>query len=889
MSAPILTTKLYLPPPRPKVVLRPRLIERLNEGLSSDCKLTLISAPAGFGKTTLVGEWIATHGCSVAWLSLDEGDNDPARFLSYLVVALQTIKTGIGKGLLAALQSPQPPSTESILTTLLNEITTIQDSFILALDDYHVIDSEQIDQAITFLLEHLPPQMRLVIATREDPQLPQARLRAHGQLTELRADDLRFTSAEAAEFLNGVMGLNLSGEDIAALETRTEGWIVGLQLAALSMRDRQDASSFIKSFTGSHRFVLDYLVEEVLGRQPESVQTFLLRTSILNRMCGPLCDAVMSSLSASGHTTLEHLERANLFIIPLDNERRWYRYHHLFTELLRQRLHQSDTSPTEEGVNVTELHRRASQWYEDNDLEIEAFYHATAANDIDRAVRLVEGKGMPLYFRGGAVPILKWLESLPKPVLDARPELWVTYASAILTIGLVTDVEQKAQAAEAALQYAKPDDKTRDLIGRIASVRATLAVTQHKAEAIITQSRRALEYLSPNNVPERAGIIWKLGYAYHLQGDRAAARQAYTEALSTCELIGRAVIAMMAAIGLGAIQEVENQLPQAAESYHRALKLGGDPTPPPACDAHLGLARIFYQWNDLDAAQCHAQQSLPLARQIVNTDRSVLCEEFLARLLLTNGDVTGAAGILAQADQTARQYNFANRIPEIVALQVLVLLRQGDLAAAAQLAQTYQLPSSRARVYLAQGDPSAALGVLEPFRQQMEVKRWADEILKVTILQALAHHMHCQKDKAIQLLAYSLSMAEPGGLIRIFVDEGERMRQLILEYRLWINKRPHSGHKPIEYVDKLLSAFAQPGASSNSVIISRKSELIEPLSDRELEVLRLLRSELSGPEIAQQLIVSLHTLRTHTNNIFKKLGVNNRRAAIRRAEELDLL
>ena len=303
------------------------------------------------------------------------------------------------------LQSPQPPSTESILTTLLNEITTIPDNFILVLDDYHVIDAKPVDDALTFLLEHLPPQMHLVIATREDPHLPLARLRARGQLTELRAADLRFTPAEAAEFLNQVMGLNLSAEDIAALETRTEGWIAGLQLAAISMQGHQDAASFIKSFTGSHHFVLDYLVEEVLQQQPESVQTFLLRTSILDRLCGPLCDAVLRVSSASGQETLEYLERANLFIVPLDNERRWYRYHHLFAELLRQRLHQSDASPTgEEGGSVAELHRRASQWYEDNGLEIEAFHHAAAANDIERAERLIEGKGMPLHFRGAAVP-----------------------------------------------------------------------------------------------------------------------------------------------------------------------------------------------------------------------------------------------------------------------------------------------------------------------------------------------------------------------------------------------------------------------------------------------------------------------------------------------------
>ncbi len=459
MPAPILATKLYIPPPRPEVVHRPRLIERLNEGLHR--KLTLISAPAGFGKTTLVSEWLAGCERPAAWLSLDEGDNDPARFLAYLVAALQTIAANVGEGVLGVLQSPQPPPTESVLTTLLNEITTVPDDLVLVLDDFHVIDAKPVDDALTFLLEHLPPQVHLVIATREDPHLPLARLRVRGQLTELRAADLRFTPSEADEFLKGVMGLNLSAEDVAALETRTEGWIAGLQLAAISMRGHEDAASFIESFTGSHHFVLDYLVEEVLQQQPESVQTFLLRTSILDILCGPLCDAVLLDPSASGQETLEYIEHANLFLVPLDDERRWYRYHHLFAELLRQRLHQSATSSTgDERGGVNELHRRASQWYEDNGLEIEAFHHAAAANDVERTERLIEGKGVPLHFRGTVSPVLKWLESLPKTVLDARPSLWVTYASALMMTGQHTAVEQKLQAAEAALQGTEPNDRT---------------------------------------------------------------------------------------------------------------------------------------------------------------------------------------------------------------------------------------------------------------------------------------------------------------------------------------------------------------------------------------------------------------------------------------------
>ena len=388
MSVPILSTKLHIPPPRPSVVLRPRLIERLKAGLQG--KLTLISAPAGFGKTTLVSAWVAAltptahpagaePGVKVAWLSLDAGDSDPFRFLAYLVAALQTLSAGTGAGVLAALESPQPPPIEPLLTALLNELAAVRQEIVLVLDDYHLVDAKpvnapsSVDDALTFLLEHQPPQMRLVIATREDPALPLARLRARGQMIELRAADLRFTPAEAAEFLNRVMGLNLSAEDIAALESRTEGWIAGLQLAALSMQGLQDAASFIKSFTGSHHFVLDYLIEEVLGQQSEKIQSFLLRTSILDRMCGSLCDAVLLDPSTSGQEILEHLEHANLFIVPLDNERRWYRYHHLFGDLLRQRL----GTP----ALLSEYHLRASQWHEDHGDLPEAFHHALSAAD----------------------------------------------------------------------------------------------------------------------------------------------------------------------------------------------------------------------------------------------------------------------------------------------------------------------------------------------------------------------------------------------------------------------------------------------------------------------------------------------------------------------------
>ncbi len=412
MPTPILATKLYLPPPRTKVILRPRLIDRLNEGLQG--KLTLISAPAGFGKTTLVSEWITVCDRPAAWLSLDEGDNDLPRFLTYFVAALQTLAAHIGEGVLSALQSPQPPPTETLLTALLNEMSTLPDNFILVLDDYHLLDAQPIDNALTFLIEHLPPRMHLVITTRENPNIPLARLRARGHLTELRVSDLRFTPAEAAEFLNQAMGLKLSSEDITALDRRTEGWIAGLQLAAISMQGHQDTTSFIQSFTGSHHFVLDYLLEEVLHQQSESVQTFLLHTSILDRLCGPLCDAVLLKPSASGQTTLEYIERANLFIVPLDSERHWFRYHHLFADLLRQRLLQRiATSTGGEVGDVTELHRRASVWYEDNGLPVDAIRHALAAKDFAHVAGLLELAWPTMDGRFQSALWLSWAKTLP--------------------------------------------------------------------------------------------------------------------------------------------------------------------------------------------------------------------------------------------------------------------------------------------------------------------------------------------------------------------------------------------------------------------------------------------------------------------------------------------
>lgn len=843
MPTPILMTKLYIPPPRPKTVFRPYLIERLNQGLHR--KLTLISAPAGFGKTTLVSEWVANCERPVAWLSLDEGDNDFPRFLTYFAAALQTIAPDIARSVPGLLQTPQPPSPETILTMLVNEIATIPHDFILILDDYHMIDSRPVDQAMNFLLEHLPPQMHLVITTREDPPFPLARLRVRNQLTELRVADLRFTASEAGSFLNQVMGLNLSAQAVDALEARTEGWIAGLQLAAISLQGNQNVTAFIESFTGSHHFVLDYLLEEVLHRQPENIQTFLMYTAILDRLCAPLCDAVL--LSDSSHEILTYMERANLFIIPLDNERRWYRYHHLFVELLRQRLKQSDAA-------INQLHLRASVWYEENGLDIEAFQHAAAAHDIERCERLIEGKGMPLHFRGAVVPILNWLNSLPKATLDTTPSLWTTYASVLLVTGQANRVEPALQSAEATLQHAELNEKNRDLIGRIAAIRSTLAAALQQVDAIIEYSHRALEYLHPNNLAFRTSTIWKLGFAYHLQGNRVPAKQAYTEVINTGKLTGNAIFTIVATIGLGRLHELDNHLVLAKETYQSALQLIGDTPLPVAGEAHLGLARIFYEWNELDHAEQFAQKSLKFASSPFSSSEVVL-----ARLKFAQGDASGANAILAHATHA-----------EIADLRVLFLLRQGNITAAENLAQS---PVSQARVYLAQGDTQAALRLLDSVRQHTEEKGWHDERLRMMVLQAIALYQHGAKDDALQLLADVLALTAPHGFIRTFVDEGHPMARLLSEiYEIMP-----------DYIGKLLAVFESP----NKTTVSQP--LIDPLSERELEVLRLIAEGLSNQEISERLFLALSTVKGHNQRIFGKLQVQRRTEAIARARELGLL
>ena len=927
MASPILSTKLFIPATRPELVPRQHLIKNLNDGLYR--KLTLISAPAGFGKTTLVIEWLHSRVSDaspdhIAWLSLDEADNESTRFLMYFIAALnQTGGDGnLGTGVIAMLQSPQPPPIEAVLTLLINEIAVLPDKIIFILDDYHSIHAQPIHDALSFVLENQPQNLHMVITTREDPLLPLSRLRTRSQLTELRAADLRFDLDEATKFLNEVMGLKLSAKDVAALEKRTEGWIAGLQLAAISLQGQTDSSSMIQSFTGSNRLVLDYLVEEVLNQQSQKLRDFLLQTAILDRMTGPLCDAITGQ--EDGQETLEMLDRANLFIISLDNDHRWYRYHHLFADFLRQSRHHIGVSKTgNDKNNWAAYHMRASQWFEEHDMQAEAFQHAVAADDFERASRLAEGDGMPLHFRGVVTPLLDWLETLPTDVLDGRPSLWVIYASVLLIAGQPTNVEQKIQAADIALEAIELDAEYRNWIGLLASTRAALSALvifgqssnqeeklqaaeaalqesemedvspdlvglitpmgvnvgfdQKLIEIIIAQSRRALEYAHPNNLITRVSSTWMLGLAYQLLGDRGAACQAYAEVITKSQTLGNNPLTIAAAIGLGQVQEADGQLYQAAEGYRRALQWVNDLPMPVACEAHLGLARIHYQWNDLDTAEVHGQQSAQLSQQIDIAGRYVLSELFLARLAFAQGELTKSAEILQQAEQLVRQHNLVEYMFLIAAEKIQGFLQQGDIVAAAELAKVNSIPISQAQVFLAQYDPSNALKVLDRHLQIMDARSSQDEWVRCKALQAVTLHALGNIDEAMNLLADALVRAEPGGYIRIFVDEGAQMQHLLNEAL----QQGISTH----FVRQLLVAFRAPP----SKLPTGNAQLPEPLSQRELEVLQLMAEGMTNPEIAEQLYLTLNTVKAHSRNIYGKLDVHNRTQAITKAQLLGLL
>jgi ATP/maltotriose-dependent transcriptional regulator MalT len=906
---PLLHTKLYVPPLRHEQVARPRLVERLDAGLVR--KLTLVSAPAGFGKTTLVSEWVGRlrleaakndHTANrVAWLSLDERDGDPTRFLFYLIAAVQTIETTLGRGALNALHAsqPQPPSVEVILTMLINEIATFPDGVVLVLDDYHLIQSQPIHDALTFLLEHLPPgQSHLVIVTRDDPLLPLARLRARGELTELRATDLRFSFSEAAEFLNHVMGLNLSIKDIAALERRTEGWIAGLQLAAVSMQGRKDVTGFVQSFTGSHHFVLDYLVEEVVDQQSESIQDFLLHTSILDQLTGPLCDALTGR--SSGQRTLEMLERANLFIIPLDDERRWYRYHHLFAELLRQRLDIAHSN------SIHDLHSKAAVWYEAHGDPAKAIHHALVVNDIKTATRLMEKGALEALERGELGLILNWVDRLSATELKKHPWLFIYHSWALLMSGQAEAVGPRLENTEWLLNAISEDDETKkqEMLGLVAGLKAILAYWQRDISRGLDFANQALAGL-PEHGWIRGCCAIVVGSSYMGNGHLDAARDAYAEAYSIGKASGIRLLTVDTACNLGHALELEGHLQQAVELLRESFQLAKQDGQelPLSGFIHLQLGTVLYELNDLDAASQHLEEAIKLCRHLADRLAQKIAYCFLARVQLALGKNDSVLDSIQKAQDADPSPGTPFDLRGGEYPQIRLWLKEKkfqDLQAWIEdsaaniddisLFKAKLTCTMRARALIAVGREHSngtylndAQNLLQELLEMADRCGWGSKVIEILALQALALQGKGDMDQAMAALERALVLAEPEGFVRTFVDEGPLMARLLYEAAV-------RGIAP-DYARRLLSVFPaaeleQPDLSEAQV---PSSGWVEPLSGRELQVLELIAKGLTNPEIASRLFLSLNTVKAHTRNIYGKLGVHSRTQAVARSGALGIL
>jgi LuxR family transcriptional regulator, maltose regulon positive regulatory protein len=910
VPAALLETKFYVPRSRHGLVPRQRLSERLDRGTTS--KLMLVSAPAGFGKTTLLTEWLGAGPAApaderlVAWLSLDRGDNDPASFWTYVIAALRTVASGVGEGALALLQAPPPLPVETVLTVLLNDLGAIAADIVLVLDDYHVIDAREVQDGMAFLLDHLPSRLHVVIAGRADPALPLARLRARGELAEIRAAELRFTTDEAAAYLNEMMGLQLTARDVAALEARTEGWVAALQLAALSMQGRDDVAGFIAGFAGDDRYVVDYLAEEVLARQSDRVQAFLLQTSILGRLSGPLCDAVTGQ--GGGKAMLEALDRGNLFLVPLDDRRRWYRYHHLFADVLQARL--LDEQPGQ----VPDLHRRASAWYEQNGEQPVAIGHALAAGDFERAADLVEFAIPAMRKTRQEAAVRGWLEVIPDEMVRVRPVLSASFAGALLAGGELEEVEGRLRDAERWLDtstsvgkgsQAPPtemvvvdDEEFRRLPAVIEVYRAALALAQGDVPGTVRHARRALDLSPEEDHLCRASAAGFLGLASWTSGDLEAGHSAYAECMAGLRRAGYVSDTFGCAIALADIRLAQGRLGEAMRTYEQALQRAaeqGGPVLRGTADMYVGMSEVHRERDDLPAATQQLQRSQELGEHIGLPQNRYRWRVAMARIRQAEGDLGGALDLLNEAERRYMGDFFPNVRP-VPALRARVQIAQGGWGEALGWARERGLSVADdlsylrefehitlARVLLAQyATERAERSMQEATRLLERLLRAADEgartgsVIEILVLQALAHQTLGVIPAALAALERAMMLAEPEGYVRIFADEGPPMTSL-LRAAAKQEIRPN-------YVRRLLAALS--GAEHGG---SMEQALIEPLSERELDVLRLLGSELDGPAIARELVVSLNTMRTHTKNIYAKLAVTSRRAAVRRAAELGLL
>jgi LuxR family maltose regulon positive regulatory protein len=902
VSIPLVRTKLYIPKVRRGLVPRPRLSGRLSR--TPQPRLTLISAPPGFGKTTLLAAWLEDVERPVAWVSLEETEQQPDSFWTYVVTALDAAAPGVGAGSLPILQTVNPPI-DAVLATVLNELAALPAGLDLVLDDYHLADGPAIAADMTFLLEHLPEHMHVVISTRADPALPLARLRARGELVEVRAADLRFTLGEVAAYLNEVIGLDLGAADIAALEGRTEGWIAALQLAALSLEGREDVAGFIAGFAGDDRYVVDYLVEEVLARQQDAVRSFLLATSILDRLTGPLCDAVTGG--TDGKAVLEMLDRSNLFVVPLDDSRQWYRYHHLFADVLRTHLLE------ERPDAVADLHRRAGQWYDAADEPVAAVQHTLAAGDVEGAAALVELAVAELLRDRRESTVRRWLDDFPDEVVQARPVLALGFIGALMSSGEFDGVQRRLDDLQRLLDAAAADPSVEMVVvdpiefvrmpGTIETYRAALALIGGDPSATVAHADRAIALAPDDDNRTRSAASALSGLAWWGRGELEAAHQGYTAAVEGLRRAGHISDVLGCSITLADLRITQGRLSDALRTYEQALDLAaaheaGDVmrgTP----DMLVGLSQIAFERNDLEAASGHLRRVEELGELKGLPQHPYRWRVARARLSEAEGDLAGAVTLL---DEAERVYvgDFSPNVRPVPAMRARLLLAQGRLAEALDWARANNLAAddelsyvrefehvTLARVLLRQHDaePSqaamrTAYGLLERLRGAAEGGGRTGTLIEILTLQALAHHAehgHRDIEGALVSLERALRLAEPEGYVRLFVGEGAPMATLL--------EAMAGQDASWTYPRRLLDAYDGAGWSAAPVATG----LVDPLSPRELDVLRLLASDLDGPAIARELVVSLNTVRTHTKSIYAKLAVNSRRAAVTRARELDLL
>jgi LuxR family maltose regulon positive regulatory protein len=901
MLSTLLATKLHRPRPTSNLVARPRLSQRLDEGLRNGHRLFLVVAPAGYGKTTLVADWLDKVDIPSAWLSLDEADNDPLRFFTYVIATLQeTLGPKLTQPLPEAF-SMAPQSPETFVLPLINDLTAVEQPILLALDDYHVITAGPVQEAMVLLLRRAPPNLHLVVLTRADPPFPLPRLRVRGRMIEIRDRDLRFTPEEMTAFLNSLHRLNLPAEQIAALESRTEGWAAGVQLAALSLQgcSAEHAAQFIRAFSGSHYYIVDYLLEEVLSRQPDPVRAFLLQTSILKRMCAPLCDAILAGgargaisagegeLASPSQEILEYLARSNLFLVPLDDERRWYRYHHLFVDVLRGML-QSASQPDQ----IAGLYGRASDWYGQNGLVAEAVHHAQLAGRHERAAEIVEENAWSMVQHAEMTTLREWIQALPADSVAARPWLRIYYAWVLLF--------QESEAAEVQLraveQHLQAGDRTTlpaEMQGHIAAIRAWIAYMRGDVDRAAVFSRQALEVCPQMDAAVRSGLMAIWGDGCLAQNDLPGSARAFAEAADLAQSSGNIMVEVVSRTSLGALTQAMGRLREAEAIFQEALQTATRVRSPVAGQAYACLAHLYREWNDLADARLYAEKLIESSAVWGVVDALACGHLFLATILQAQDDIAGANQALAEASQLMRQHPLElPSEPWLGATRARLWLLQGKLADARHWAETRGLSAdgkldlrneveylALVRILLAEGRVEDAARLLSRLQNAMESTGRQGNLVTVLVLWAIVLDMETDTRSALAMLEHAVHLAHAEGYVRVFLDEGEPIEKL-----LKIASTQWQDRDLLAYARELLGAFGESVPPT-----AGQAPQTGILSERELEVLRLIATGCSNKAIADELVIALGTAKRHTANIFDKLDVCNRTEAVARARQLGLL